>query len=333
MKKLLITGSTGFVGSHMVDLLISKNKYKIFCTRRYHLSNKLNINNFKEKVIWIDCDLTDSVAVNRMFRENTFDYIYHFAAESFVSPSWDHPLRYMDVNYKGTVNILEGMKEFSPKSRILIPGSGEEYGEIYKNELPINNKTTLRPVNPYAVTKISQDLISYVYHRSYGLNVVRLRTFNHEGPRRENFFGLPSYAYQIARIEKKLQKPIIEVGHLKDYRNFTHIDDICRAYYIAMYKCKSGETYLVGNDNKKNFSTYENILKTMISKSNFKNKIKIKQNKKFTRPTDVPFLIADTKKFKSLTKWQPKISLDQIIQDTLNYWRKRVEEDIYVDNK
>ena len=88
-----------------------------------------------------------------------------------------------------------------------------------------------------------------------------------------------------------------------------------------------------GNDNKKNFSTYENILKTMITKSSFKNKIKIKQNKKFTRPTDVPFLIADTKKFKSLTKWQPKISLDQIIQDTLNYWRKRVEEDIYVDNK
>ena len=108
-----------------------------------------------------------------MFKVNTFDYIYHFAAESFVSPSWDHPLRYMDVNYKGTVNILEGMREYCPKSRILIPGSGEEYGEIYKNELPINNKTTLRPVNPYAVTKISQDLISYVYHRSYGLNVVR----------------------------------------------------------------------------------------------------------------------------------------------------------------
>ena len=106
MKKLLVTGSTGFVGSHMVDLLIKKNNYKIYCTRRYHLSNKLNINNFKNKVIWIDCDLTDSVAVQKMFKENTFDYIYHFAAESFVSPSWDHPLRYMDVNYKGTVKFL-----------------------------------------------------------------------------------------------------------------------------------------------------------------------------------------------------------------------------------
>lgn len=334
-KNVLITGSTGFVGSHMVDFLYNNyfNRYNLFCTRRYHLSNKLNINNFKDKVKWIDCDITDPVAVNEMFKSHKFSEIYHFAAESFVSPSWSHPHRYIDVNYKGTVNILEGIRLYNKTAKILIPGSGEEYGEIYKNELPINDKTTLRPVNPYAVTKISQDLISYVYFRSYNAKVIRLRTFNHEGPRRENFFGLPSYAYQIAKIELNLQKPTILVGGIDDYRNFTHIKDICLAYYLAMQKCEIGNTYLVGNDNKKNFATYKEILNRMIKLSNYKKEIKIKKIKGFTRPTDVPFLIADTKKFYQKTKWRPQISLDEIIFDTLDYWRKRVKNNLYTDNK
>ena len=133
-KNILITGSTGFVGSHMADFLSKNypNKYNLYCTRRYHLSNKLNINLFKDKVKWIDCDITDPVAVNEMFISHKFSEIYHFAAESFVSPSWSHPNRYIDVNYKGTVNILEGIRKHNNSAKILIPGSGEEYGEIYR---------------------------------------------------------------------------------------------------------------------------------------------------------------------------------------------------------
>ena len=171
--------------------------------------------------------------------------IFHFAAESFVSPSWDHPTRYMSVNYNGTLNILDSIKNFSPHTKIIIPGSGEEYGEVNKNELPINTKTVLRPVNPYAVTKIAQDLINYVYFKSYGTKVIRTRTFNHEGPRRENVFGISSYAYQIARIEKGLQKPTVKVGTLTDKRNFTHVKDIVKAYWLASEKCKIGELYLI----------------------------------------------------------------------------------------
>ena len=203
-ESILITGITGFVGSHLADLALEKD-CKIYGLKRWNLSRLRNVKHLLDKINWIDCDITDPVSVNKAIKKSKPDKIFHLAAESFVSPSWDHPSHYMDVNYKGTVNIFEALREFDLKTRILIPGSGEEYGEIYENELPINEKTLLRPVNPYAVSKIAQDLISYVYFRTYGLNIIRVRAFNHEGPRRDNVFGIPWYAFQIARIEQGLQ--------------------------------------------------------------------------------------------------------------------------------
>ena len=230
----------------------------------------------------------------------------------------------MSVNYNGTLNLLDAIKFFKLKTKILIPGSGEEYGEIYKNEVPITPETVLRPVNPYAVSKIAQDLIGYVYYKSYGVNVIRTRSFNHEGPRRQNVFGIPWYAYQIAKIEKNLQKPIIEVGGIDDERNFTHVKDIVKGYWLAMTKCKPGELYLLGSEDKKNISTFRNIIK-MLLKLSYKKNIKFKTNLKYVRPTRVPLLIGDTKKFRKLTNWKPKISLNEILEDTLNYWRNELK--------
>ena len=323
MIKILITGSTGFVGSHLVDYLLKKKKLKIFCTKRYHLSRLDNVKHFYDKVKWVDCDITDPVATLKIFREIKPDKIFHFAAESFVSPSWDHPHRYMSVNYIGTLNILEAMRQTSSKAKIVLPGSGEEYGEINKNELPIIEKTVLRPVNPYAVTKVAQDLIGYVYYKSYGLNVIRTRTFNHEGPRREKVFGISSYAYQIACIEKGLQKPVIKVGHILDKRNFTHVKDIVEAYWLASEKCTPGELYLIGNESKNSIYTFKQALEKLIFFSKTKN-IVYKTHKPFLRPTNVPYLIANTKKFQKKTKWKIKYSFDQILLDTLNFWRLNV---------
>ena len=173
-ESILITGITGFVGSHLADLALEKD-CKIYGLKRWNLSRLRNVRHLMDKITWIDCNITDPVSVKKAIKKSKPDKIFHLAAESFVSPSWDHPSHYMDVNYKGTVNIFEALREFDLKTRILIPGSGEEYGEIYENELPINEKTLLRPVNPYAVSKIAQDLISYVYFRTYGLNIIRIR--------------------------------------------------------------------------------------------------------------------------------------------------------------
>lgn len=321
MKKILVTGATGFVGSHMVDFLLDNIKnIKIFATKRYHLSRIDKIQHFYDKINWVDCDLTDPVSVNKIIKQIKPDKILHFAAESFVSPSWDHPNRYMSVNYNATVNLLEALRQNKSNCKFLIPGSGEEYGEVDKKDIPITEKTTLKPVNPYAVTKIAQDLIGFVYFKSYKLKVIRCRTFNHEGPRRENVFGLSSYAYQIARIEKGLQKPLILVGRLNDKRNFTHVKDIVKAYWIASEKCKPGDLYLIGNESKKHIFTFQEALKKLIRLSTVKN-IKFKEHKPFVRPTDVPRLIVNTKKFQKISDWKPKISFDQILSDTLDYWR------------
>ena len=320
-KNILITGANGFVGSHFLDFLVKNypNNY-IWLSKRWHLSNLKNIENHLNSVKLIDCDITDPISTRQMIMKVKPNFIFHFAAESFVSPSWENPTRYMNVNYNGTLNILDAIKFLKLKTKILIPGSGEEYGEIYKNEVPITPETVLRPVNPYAVSKIAQDLIGYVYYKSYGINVIRTRSFNHEGPRRQNVFGIPWYAYQIAKIEKNLQKPIIEVGGIDDERNFTHVKDIVEGYWQAMTKCKPGELYLLGSEDKKNISTFRNIIKMLFKLSHKKN-IKFKINSKYVRPTRVPLLIGDTKKFRKLTKWKPQISLNTILLDTLNYWR------------
>ena len=327
MERILITGITGFVGSHLADLALEKN-CEVFGLKRWNLSRMRNVKHLIDKINWIDCDITDPVSVKKAIEKANPDKIFHLAAESFVSPSWDHPTHYMDVNYKGNVNILESIRELKINPRILIPGSGEEYGEIPENELPITEKTTLIPVNPYAVTKIAQDLISHVYHITYGLNVIRVRAFNHEGPRRDNVFGIPWFAYQIAKIEKGLQEPIIKTGHIEDKRNFTHIRDMVEAYWVATEKCIPGELYLIGSDEPEKIYTYRQVVEILIKLSSV-NDIKIERDEKYVRPTSVPRLIGDTSKFRELTGWSAKIPIEKILQDTLDYWRDYVKNDFY----
>ena len=325
MRKILITGITGFVGSHLADLLLAKKNIKVFGLRRYHLSKEDNILHIINKIEWFDCDLLDPKAIQNVLKKIKPDIIFHMASQSFVSPSWNHPSLYMDVNYKMTVNLFESCLVNNINPLILLPGSGEEYGEIKEKELPITEKTILRPVNPYAVTKIAQDLIAYVYFRSYGLRIIRVRAFNHEGPRRDKVFGLPMYAYQIAKIEADLQKPLVLTGVLTDKRNFTHVKDMVRAYWLAVNKCKIGELYIIGSNDKKFTYGYKYLLELLISKSKVRN-IKHKIHKKYIRPVQVPRLICNPSKFYKLTKWKPIYDIDTIVEDTLNYWRLYVNK-------
>ncbi len=323
MEKVLITGITGFVGSHIADLCIEK-KVELFGFKRYHLSKMDNVRHIEDKINWIDCDMLDSKSVAKAINNCKPDKIFHMASQSFVSPSWDHPNLYMDVNYRMTVNLMEACIAAGINPKILIPGSGEEFGEIYETELPIKETTTIRPVNPYAVTKVAQDLIGYVYFKSYGLNIIRTRAFNHEGPRRDKVFGIPWYAYQIAKIENGVQKPHMEVGYLDDKRNFTHVKDMVTAYWLAVDNCVSGELYLIGSENKEDIHTFRECLENLISLSTTNN-ITYEVVPKFVRPTQVPFLICDSTKFRKLTSWEPKIGYRQILTDTLDYWRHQIK--------
>ena len=329
-EKILITGTEGFVGSHMADFLLEKGTFEVYGIKRWNNSRLRNIRHLLDKIEFIDCDITDPIAVRALLNEVKPDKIFHFAAESAVAPSWGHPTHYMNVNYNGTVNFLDAMRELGINPRFLIPGSGEEYGEIKEDELPINENTVLRPVNPYSVTKIAQDLIGFVYYKSYGLNVIRTRAFNHEGPRRDYFFGVSSYAYQIAKIEQGKQKSIIKVGYLDDKRNFTHVRDIVEAYYQAIEKCKPGELYIIGSEDPGHIHTFREVLNMLVEISDLdESKIKIKTEPKFVRPTNVPRLIGNSSKFRELTGWEPKISFRKMLEDILEYWRDFVRRDLY----
>jgi len=327
VEKILITGITGFMGSHLAEYALEKG-CQVYGLKRWNLSRMRNVHHIIDKINWIDCDITDNIAVRKALEICNPEKIFHLAAESFVSPSWNHPSHYMDVNYKGTVNLFEAVKDLNFEPKILIPGSGEEYGEIHEDEIPITENTQLRPVNPYAVTKIAQDLISNVYFRTYGMKIIRVRSFNHEGPRRDNVFGIPWYAYQIARIENDLQEKIIKTGHTGDKRNFTHVKDMVEAYWLAIDSCKSGELYLIGSDEDEKVFTYREIIDMLLEMSTVKN-IQIVQDQKYTRPTSVPRLIGNTSKFRELTGWKPKHSINQILKDTLEYWREFVKKDYY----
>lgn len=324
-NRVLITGITGFVGSHLADYVLELNKnHEIYGTKRWHLSRMDNIQHILEKITLVDCNLSDPVAVRDMIEQVSPDIIFHCASESFVSPSWKHPTHYMNINYNCTVNLLDALHHFKSSAVIHLPGSGEEYGEIKEEELPIREDTVLRPVNPYAVSKIAQDFIGHVYYKSYGLNVIRTRAFNHEGPRRDKVFGIPWYAFQIARIEAGLQEPVLKVGHLDDKRNFTHVHDMVRAYWLAIQKCNPGELYLIGSDESERIFTFRQVLEKLIAMSSV-DSIKYEIDPRYVRPTSVPRLIVDTSKFRKTTGWKPEISFQQILDDTLSYWRKRVQ--------
>ncbi len=322
MEKILITGITGFVGSHLADLCLKK-QVKTFGFKRYHLSNMNNVRHIEEKIEWLDCDMMDSKSVRKAIEKCRPDKIFHMASQSFVSPSWDHPNLYMDANYRMTVNLLEACLQININPKVLIPGSGEEFGEVYEDELPIVEDSIIRPVNPYAVTKVAQDLIGYVYFKSYGLNIIRTRAFNHEGPRRNKVFGIPWYAHQIAKIEKGLQEPHMKVGHLDDKRNFTHVKDMVTAYWLATEKCTPGDLYLIGSDDKNDIHTFRECLENLIEISKNSN-ITYEIASEFVRPTQVPLLICDGSKFRELTGWSPQIGYNQILKDTLEYQRTLV---------
>lgn len=323
MTNVLITGITGFVGSHLADYCLAKKDIKLFGLKRYHLSSMKNVRHIEHDLEWLDCDMMEGKAVSRAIAASRPDVVFHMAAQSFVSPSWDHPTLYMDANYKMTVNLLEACLQNGINPKILIPGSGEEYGDVAEDEIPITPSSQLRPVNPYAVTKIAQDLIGYVYFRSYGLNVIRTRAFNHEGPRRDRVFGIPWYAYQIARIENELQDTIVKVGHVDDRRNFTHVKDMVHAYWLAVSKCVPGELYLVGSEEASHIHTFREALEMLIAMSTVSG-ISYEIDQRYVRPTQVPRLICDASKFVSTTGWKPTIGFEGILADTLEYWRERL---------
>jgi GDP-4-dehydro-6-deoxy-D-mannose reductase len=317
--RVLITGITGFAGSHLADYILANHPdVEVYGLIRWR-SRMENILHIQDKIALFEADLKDIVSLNKCLAEIKPDRIFHLAAQSFVPTSWLCPAETFAINAIGQINLFEAVLGLKLSPKIQVAGSSEEYGLVNADEIPMKETNPLRPLSPYAVSKVAQDLLAFQYYKSYGLRTVRTRGFNHTGPRRGEVFICSNFAKQIAEIEKKKKEPVIYVGNLEARRDFTDVRDIVRGYWLCLEKGEDGEVYNVGTG--KTYSMKE-ILDMLLSMS--KIKVKVEVDPQRLRPSDVPVLLSDCTKLKELTGWQPKIPIRQSLEDLLNYWRERV---------
>ncbi|GAF68027.1 unnamed protein product, partial [marine sediment metagenome] len=269
---LLITGITGFVGSHLADYILQNHPdNELYGIKRWR-SPLDNINHIKKLKLY-DCDLRDLSSLITVFGKIKPDIIFHLAAQSFVSTSYTAPADTIDTNVVGTVNLLETVRILKINPIIHICSSSEVYGQVSEKDVPIKESCPLRPVSPYAVSKVGEDMAGLMYYEAYGLKTIRTRMFTHTGPRRGRVFVVSFFAKQLAQIEKKIQEPVLRVGNLDSVRTFCDVRDAVRAYWILVHKCKPGEVYNVGGTVTK---TIREMLDMLLSHLNFPGKIQIK---------------------------------------------------------
>ncbi len=316
--RILVTGATGFVGSHLLAYLLREVGGKIYGTKRRR--SDMSLVSPLEAVEWVEMDVTDAHNVLATLRDISPTHIFHLAAQSFISTSWKAPQETLTTNAIGTVNILEAVRALETETRIHLAGTSEEYGFVLPNELPVSEANPLRPLSPYGVSKVAADLFSQQYHRSYGLRVVITRAFNHTGPRRGEVFAESTFAKQIARIEKGLQEPTVRVGNLDAARDFSDVRDMVRAYWLAIEKCEAGQVYNISSCKSIRIG---DLLDGLLARARVKN-IRIEVDRARLRPSDVPRLEGECSKFKRATGWAPEISLEKTLQDLLDYWRSKV---------
>lgn len=317
--RVLITGITGFAGSHLAEYCLGRGDVEVFGTARWR-SRMDNIRQIEDQITLMDCDLKDNVATRRCLSEVRPDYIFHLAAQSFVPTSWKAPVETVCTNMVGEINLFESMRELGlMETRIQLAGSSEEYGMVYEDEVPIKESNPLRPLSPYGVSKVGQDLLGYQYHESYGIKAIRTRGFNHTGPRRGDVFVSSNFAKQIATIEKRKSDPVIKVGNLTARRDFTDVRDMVKAYWAVIEKGEPGDVYNIGSGKD---VTIRKMLDILLSFTDIE--ITVQEDPERMRPSDVEILLADNSKVCELTGWKPEIPLEKTLKDLLDYWRERV---------
>ncbi len=317
--RALITGVTGFAGSHLAEYLVGHTNLEVWGTDIS--SNDRNIAQFRDDLHFVVGDISEPDVALGILVQARSDYVFHLAAQAFVPLSWRDPWQTMANNIRAQLNILQAMVDAEHKPRVLVIGSADEYGMIAPDELPITEATPLRPYSPYAVSKISQDMLGYQYYASHGLPVVRVRPFNHIGPRQSPAFVTSDFAKQVAEIEAGLREPLMYVGNLEARRDFTDVRDMVRGYYLALEHGEVGEVYNLGAERA--YSIRE-VLDMLLAMSEAE--IEVVPDPARLRPSDVPVVVSDCNKFRQQTGWQPTISLRESLRDILDYWRERVKE-------
>lgn len=314
--KALITGIAGFAGSHLSEFLLSK---KIEVSGFYLPGHSTeNVDHIVDKIDLIACDLLNKKNVEEKVSKINPDYVFHLAAFASPAASFKNPKMTLENNIVGQLNLLEALVKGKSQAKILIVGSADEYGNVDPGDLPIAEDTPLAPPSPYAVSKVAQDLLGLQFFLHHKLNIVRVRPFNHIGPRQSPSFVVSAFASQIAKLEKQ-DGGEIRVGNLETWREFTDVKDMVVAYFLALEKGKVGSVYNIGVGKPIKVAQ---ILKILLSLSYVK--IKVAVDKKLYRPMDIVKIYCDSSKFRKETGWRPKINIAKTLSDTIDYERNKL---------
>lgn len=296
--KCLITGSAGFVGGHLKNLLESQG-HEVY---GFNLRDGQNLLNYET--------VRNTLDVVRP------DRIYHLAAQAYVPESFTNPMRTFQVNTLGSINLLEAVKQIGIKTRVLLAGTSEEFGDTSQAEEPITELSLPNPKSPYAISKLAMEHMGLHYAKSYGIPIVVTRAYNHAGPGRGEMYAESSFAKQIVEVELGRRKKI-EHGNLESVRNYSDVRDIVRAYTQAIEL--DSDVYSICSD--QNVSMQE-IMDTLVK--NAKVKVKTEVNQALYRPSDFSFKKPSSEKFRKLTNWNPEISLEETLIDISEDWRRRL---------
>lgn len=309
MKNVLITGIEGFVGSHLAKYLDS-HKYKI---AGIHFANPI----VKIGKLF-QCDIRDYASVLRIMRKIQPDAIFHLAAQSSVAQSEKSIKDTFSINVVGTLNILEAVNELNLKPRIIYVSSCEIYG---KNNKKLTEQSEIKPISFYAISKLCAEQVCQFYNRAYNLDIVILRPFSHTGSGQAEHFIFPRIARQIAEIEAGLREPMLDIGNVRARRDYTDVQDIVKAYELALRKCRSGEVYNITS--QKTYSIGQGV-NYLIKLS--QTKIGVAIDKKLVRKNDIPLLTGCARKFMRQTGWKAVIDFRTTLTNLLNYYRTKIKQ-------
>lgn len=315
--RALITGISGFAGSFLAEYLLELGSFEVWGVGL----GAENLSTLGDRIVYFSQDLADPSTASSVVKQCAPDLIFHLAAQAFVPISWQDPWSTIENNIRGQVNLLHAVTEHKLTPRVLVVGSNEEYGRVEPRELPITEATPLRPDSPYGVSKIAQDFMGLQYHLSDSIHTVRVRPFNHIGPRQNDRFVAASFAKQIAEIEAGAREPVMYVGNLEAQRDFTDVRDMVRAYALALQYGEPGDVYNIGSGES---HSIRELLDTLLSMTNAK--ISVEQDSARARPSDTPVTLCDSTKFRKQTGWEPRYGFQETLHDTLEYWRLKVKE-------
>jgi GDPmannose 4,6-dehydratase len=325
-KRVLITGITGMVGSHLLDYLLEHTDWEIWGMLRWrspldNLFQHVGRINRGDRVKLVYADLRDTMSIDHAVQLSKPNFVFHLAAQSYPKTSFDSPLDTLDTNIQGTERLLGALRKYAKDAVIHVCASSEVFGRVPKEKLPINEECTFHPASPYAISKVGTDLVGRYYAEAYGMCVMSTRMFTHTGPRRGDVFAESTFAKQIAMIEANQIPPIVKTGNLDSLRTWADVRDAVRAYYMLVtVNPTPGAYYNIGGTYT---CSVRDMLNTLLSYSTCKD-IRIETDPERLRPIDADLQVPDTRKFQAHTNWKPEISFETTMHDLLDYWRERV---------